>query len=52
MQRCDVRYEESWEERIDGYRVSYEYNGRQFTTRLPYDPGRKIRVRVDVRPEQ
>ena len=52
VQRCDVRYEESWEERIDGYRVSYEYNGRQFTTRLPYDPGRKIRVRVDVRPEQ
>jgi uncharacterized protein YcfJ len=52
VERCDVRYHESWEERIEGYRVTYEYNGRQFTTRLPYDPGERIRVRVDVRPDE
>lgn len=52
VERCDVRYDESWEERIEGYRVTYEYNGRQFTTRLPYDPGRRVRVRVDVRPDE
>ncbi len=37
--------------RIDGYRVTYEYNGIRQTTQLPYDPGDRIRVRVDVQPE-
>jgi uncharacterized protein YcfJ len=50
-ERCEVRYDESYEERIDGYRVTYEYAGRRQTTQLPYDPGDRIRVRVDVRPE-
>ena len=48
VQRCEVRYEKRYEERIDGYRVTYEYNGREYTTRLPYDPGERIRVRVAV----
>jgi uncharacterized protein YcfJ len=50
-ERCEVRYDESYEERIDGYRVTYEYAGRRQTTQLPYDPGDRIRVRVDVRPD-
>jgi uncharacterized protein YcfJ len=50
VQRCATRYEKEYEERIDGYRVTYEYNGREFTTRMPYDPGERIRVRVDVAP--
>lgn len=50
VERCDVRYDEDYEERIDGYRVTYVYNGREQTTRLPYDPGDRIRVRVNVRP--
>jgi uncharacterized protein YcfJ len=52
VQRCDVRYEREYEERIDGYRVTYEYNGREYTTRLPYDPGERIRVRVAVAPAE
>lgn len=48
VQRCEVRYENRYEERVDGYRVTYEYNGREYTTRLPYDPGSRIRVRVAV----
>ncbi|HKZ74533.1 MAG TPA: glycine zipper 2TM domain-containing protein, partial [Steroidobacteraceae bacterium] len=51
VERCDVRYDEEYEERIDGYRVTYVYNGREHTTRLPYDPGDRIRVRVNVRPD-
>jgi uncharacterized protein YcfJ len=51
VERCDTRYEEDWEERVDGYLVTYEYNGQRRTTRLPYDPGDRLRVRVDVRPE-
>lgn len=34
-----------------GYDVTYEYAGRQYTTRTSYNPGDRIRVRVDVRPE-
>lgn len=48
VQHCEVRYEKRYEERVDGYRVTYEYNGREYTTRLPYDPGERIRVRVAV----
>jgi len=52
VQRCATRYERDYEERIEGYRVTYEYNGREFTTRMPYDPGERIRVRVDVAPAE
>ncbi len=50
-ERCEVRYDDTYEDRIEGYRVTYEYNGRRQVTQLPYDPGERIRVRVDVRPE-
>lgn len=33
------------------YDVTYEYGGRTYTTRTNYNPGNRIRVRVDVRPE-
>jgi uncharacterized protein YcfJ len=33
-----------------GYDVEYEYAGKRFVTRLPRDPGRFLRVRVDVQP--
>ena len=34
-----------------GYDVTYEYNGRRYTRRMSYNPGDRIRVRVDVQPE-
>jgi uncharacterized protein YcfJ len=51
-ERCDVRYRDSFVERIDGYDVTYEYAGREYITRMPYDPGDRIRVRVDVTPTE
>lgn len=36
---------------VQGYDVTYEYGGRQYTTHTNYDPGSRIRVRVDVHPE-
>lgn len=33
-----------------GYDVEYEYAGKRFIARLPRDPGRFLRVRVDVQP--
>ena len=49
-ERCEVRYRDSFVERIDGYDVTYEYAGREYVTRMPYDPGERIRVLVDVTP--
>ena len=50
VERCKTRYREHREERINGYRVTYRYHGQKYVTEMPYDPGSKIRVRVDVRP--
>lgn len=50
VQRCETNYRSHQEERIDGYRVVYKYQGQKYATRMPYDPGDRIRVRVDVRP--
>jgi uncharacterized protein YcfJ len=36
---------------VSAYDVTYEYAGRSYTTRTNYNPGSRIRVRVDVRPE-
>lgn len=50
VRRCETNYQAREEERVDGYRVVYRYNGQRYATRLPHDPGKRIRVRVDVRP--
>lgn len=50
QQRCSTVDAYHYEERIDGYDVTYRYNGRLYNTRLPYDPGRRLAVNVDVRP--
>ncbi len=48
--RCRTEQVTHEEERADGYRVTYEYAGRHFTTHSPVDPGKTIRVRVQVEP--
>jgi uncharacterized protein YcfJ len=50
VERCRTAYEERFDERVAGYRVTYEYNGRRQVTQLAYDPGRYLRVAVDVHP--
>ena len=50
VERCETRYREHREERIDGYRVLYRYRGQKYMTEMPYDPGNRLRVRVDIRP--
>lgn len=47
---CRTRYEERLDREIDGYRVTYRYNGRDYRTQLPYEPGERLRVRVAVDP--
>jgi uncharacterized protein YcfJ len=52
VQRCETRYHDEWQERTDGYRVTYVYNGRRQVTEMPNRPGDRIRVRVDVSPAE
>jgi uncharacterized protein YcfJ len=52
VQRCETHYREDVQERIDGYRVTYVYHGRRGVTEMPYKPGDRIRVRVDVSPAE
>ncbi len=48
--RCQTTNSYRSEERADGYRVKYRYNGRTYTTRMNRAPGDKIRVEVQVVP--
>ena len=50
QQRCEVQYVSETRKRIDGYNVSYKFRGRVFTTTMPYNPGHKITLRVNVSP--
>lgn len=40
----------SEQRRIIGYDVEYRYRGEVYTSRLNYDPGERLRVRVQVEP--
>lgn len=49
--QCDTVYSNHSQRRQDGYDVTYRYAGRTYHTRLPYHPGNRMRVNVDVQPE-
>lgn len=38
------------EERTNGYDVTYDYRGRTYNIVMPYDPGQRIRLRVQADP--
>lgn len=37
-------------EELDGYQVRYRYQGKTYSTRTDHDPGKRIRVHVQVTP--
>ncbi|NOT15070.1 MAG: glycine zipper 2TM domain-containing protein [Methylotenera sp.] len=43
---------DNWQTVSAGYLVSYEYNGRQYSTLMNQDPGRYIPVQVQVKPSR
>jgi len=49
IQRCGTV--DTTRMQLQGYEVHYVYGGREYTTQLPYDPGQRLRVNVDVQPE-
>ena len=48
IQQC--RRVDHWEARNNGYAVTYEYHGRNYTTVMPYDPGERVRLHVSLSP--
>jgi uncharacterized protein YcfJ len=49
VQRCNTV--DAKQLQLQGYEVHYLYDGREYVTRLPYDPGSRVRVNVDVQPQ-
>lgn len=47
--RCADRYDEREEERVMGYRVTYQYDGQRYVTRMDRDPGSTVRVAISTR---
>jgi len=50
VRHCETVDNFHTEERVVGYRVQYEYDGRTYWTRTQADPGNRIKVRVSVAP--
>ena len=49
---CRVVQDFSEERRLIGYDVQYRYRGDVFMSRLDYDPGDRLRVRVSIVPDE
>jgi uncharacterized protein YcfJ len=43
---------DSVESRANGYEVTYDYRGRNYTSVMSRDPGQRVRLRVSVEPDQ
>ncbi len=46
VERC--RTVDDWSRRVTGYDVVYRYQGHEYSTFLPFDPGPEIKLRVNV----
>jgi uncharacterized protein YcfJ len=49
VQRCQTVYD--GRDEVTGYNVAYRYQGRDYTTRMAYDPGPTMRVQVNLTPD-
>lgn len=47
---CERSERVRYEEEIEGYRVTYRYQGEKHTIRMPYDPGKRIKLKLRVEP--
>ena len=50
QERCNVRHQVSYEEVIEGYQVTYRYQGEQYQVEMPYHPGKRIKLRIQIVP--
>ncbi len=50
VERCETIYQAEEKSEFSHYRVSYDYNGHQFTANMKRDPGETIRIKIQVAP--
>ena len=50
--RCRTVEVERDERRVIGYDVEYQYKGDTYMSRVDYDPGSRLRIRVSVSPDE
>jgi len=51
-EECHVTQRYHQEERINGYNVTYRYQGQTYTTEMDRHPGKRIPVEISVRPSR
>ena len=49
-EHCKTRHQVSYEHVVDGYDVTYRYRGKQYHLEMPYDPGKRIKMRIQFTP--
>jgi len=49
-EECHTTEHVHQEQRIEGYRVTYRYQGQTYITEMDHHPGKRIPVNVDVQP--
>ncbi len=47
---CKIRHQVSYEEVVDSYEVTYKYRGNRYHVEMPYDPGKRIKMRIQFTP--
>jgi uncharacterized protein YcfJ len=50
VERCETVSHPYTEQRVDGYRVTYVYEGRHYSMQTATPPGDRVQLAVDVRP--
>jgi uncharacterized protein YcfJ len=47
---CKTQHQVSYEEVVDSYDVTYKYRGKRYHIEMPYDPGKRIKMRIQFTP--
>lgn len=47
-EQCEVRHQVSYDEVIDGYNVTYRYQGERYQVEMPHHPGNRLKLRISV----
>ena len=49
-EHCRTRNQVSYEQVVDAYDVTYKYRGKIYHVEMPYDPGKRIKMRIQITP--
>lgn len=49
-EHCNTRHQVDYEEVVDGYDVTYRFRGKRYRVEMPYDPGKRIKMRIEFSP--